>query len=190
MDSWTAFVSGLEALGLFKYTNPDNLDEVREAIVRRRSLFEANGYSELMGRVFAGDAERLAEGGVLAFLFEIAPFLHSQGMSGMVYLDQEYHPDYHVYVVKVNLDEYVMLAEEELGQVISWSAIPARTFAMINKLLEGAGSKERVYSTRGSIAESSLAILLTPELYDAIRSSELLSDDENLLTVDELMEMF
>jgi hypothetical protein len=190
MGGWEAFVSELENAGYFKYAEHTSLEQAKRAIIASESLFSLDSGTELVGRVFDGDAERLAEGGVLGFLFQISPFLQAQGVSAPVYLDQDFQVGRFAYSVKVNLDEYVMLAEEEYGEVMAWVAVPARAFAMVNKMLERVGSRERVYSTQGSIAQRSLAIFLTPELYDIIRGSNLLSGDEKLMTVDELMELF
>jgi hypothetical protein len=126
---------------------------------------------------------------VLAFLFEIAPFLKRQGLGRLVYLDQEMAPGQFTYKVKINLDEYVLLAEEERGAVIPWVAVPARAFALVNRLLARSGSRERIYTTQGSIAQSSLAIFLTDELYELISASGLLSEEEKLLTIEELLRL-
>jgi hypothetical protein len=188
-EDWEAFVVRLEEAGYFKYTRPEDLDEARAGLVQTRTLFDLEGYYELTGRVFPGDAERLAEGGVLGFLFQIAPFLHSQGLRGFVYLDQDFEAGRFAYSVKVNLDEYPMLKAEEWGEVMAWVAVPARAFDMVNKMLARAGSRERVYTTQGTIAQNSMAIFLTPELYDLIKNCPLLSEDDLLLTVEELMKL-
>ena len=190
MGGWEAFVSELENAGYFKYAKHTSLEQAKRAIIATKSLFSLDSGTELVGRVFDGDAERLAEGGVLGFLFQISPFLQAQGVSAPVYLDQDFQVGRFAYSVKVNLDDYVMLAEEEYGEVMAWVAVPARAFAMVNKMLEKRGSRERLYTNQGSIAQNNLAIFLTPELYDIIRNSPLLSDHDKLLTMGEIAKLF
>jgi hypothetical protein len=55
--------------------------------------------------------------------------------------------------------------------------------------LARSGSRERVYTTQGSIAQSNLAVFLTAELYELINGSGLLSDEEKLLTIEELLRL-
>jgi len=99
-SDWVAFVERLAAAGYFQYAAAALVGEIRSGTVAARSLFGLDSYGEMTGRVVAGDAEMLAEGGVLAFLFEPAPFLKRQGVGRWVYLDQEIAPAQFTYTVK------------------------------------------------------------------------------------------
>ena len=183
-------VAQLDEAGFFNYAHPSFVDEAKAELIREGLLFGPDSCWELTGRAFAADAERLADGGVLSFLFEISPFLQSQGLRSMFYLDQDFQVGRFAYSVKVNLDEYPMLAAEEYAEVMAWVAVPARAFALINRLLEKRDSQERICTNMNSVAQSSIAIFLTPELYEMLRHSPLIAEDDKLLTVEELMTLY
>jgi len=66
-SDWTAFMEGLTAADYFQYADAALVDEIRADTVATRSLFGLDGYGETTGRVVAGDAEMLAEGGYWRF---------------------------------------------------------------------------------------------------------------------------
>jgi hypothetical protein len=164
----------LEALGFFRYTSPERLKPARHAILQ-------DGWSGIFGeagRLFAVDAEELAEGGVAAFLEEVRPFLESQGVAVPPLVD-------HLTV------EYTLLAGEEqlpiwtrddfnrdLGSEPGriWGASSARTVQILNRWLQAAQSAERAYGVNGG--NDFFVLFLTPELFSLIERSSAASPQE------------
>lgn len=69
-------LTDLDALGFFRYTKPEELEALQNAILKE-------GWSGVFGesgRLFFADAEDLTEGGVSDFLSEVTPFLEEQGV--------------------------------------------------------------------------------------------------------------
>jgi hypothetical protein len=154
----------LEALGFFRYTNPERLNPARHAVLQ-------DGWSGIFGeggRLFAVDAEDLAEGGVAAFLEEVKPFLQRLGVAVPPLVD-------HITV------EYTLLAGEdqlpiwtrddfnrdldnEPGRI--WGVSSARTVQILNQWLQKADSAERAYGVNGG--NDFFVLFLTPELFSLI----------------------
>jgi hypothetical protein len=132
------------------------------------------------------DGEYMAEGGVTGFLWRIAPFLQKNGVR-ITWLDQDLQSSRY-YMVTVNQKKYTMFSKKDFGKALFWAAVPARTFALVNELLERAGSDERVYTSRGTFGgEGTDAVFLTPELFEIVNSSPLIPDDEKLMTTEEAL---
>lgn len=157
----------LEALGFFRHTSPDRLKPARHAILR-------DGWPGIFsegGRVFAVDAEELADGGVAAFLEEVRPFLEGQGVNVPPLVD-------HLTV------EYTLLAGEDhlpiwtrddfnrdLGSEPGrlWGVSSTRTVQILNQWLQQAESCERAYGVNGG--NEFFILFLTPELLSLIQRS-------------------
>lgn len=154
----------LEDLGFFRYTSPERASQNREMILQ---LGWPGIFCE-SGRLFIADAEELAEGGVSAFVTEIALFLENQGVEVPPMQDELG-------------DEYVLLAggervpiwtrseyqRELVGEPgLCWGCSAARTVQLINNWLERAGSAERAYGVEGG--NDFAVIFLTTALYQRI----------------------
>lgn len=154
-------LASLEKMEFFRHTNPEHLQEERNRILQQgwSGIFGENG------RWFFADAEDLAEGGVSAFLTEIAPFLEAVGIT-LPPLEEEF--DF--------TQGYTLLAGEERLPIwteaeyerdadlpgLLWGLSSARTVKILNRWLKKAGSEERAYGVNGG---NDFAIFfLTPEL--------------------------
>lgn len=154
------FVAQLEALGFFDYAPAANAARMQVSQNGWPGIFGDNG------RTYFADAETLAEGGVGSFLEEIRPFLESQGVA---FPDLEEISDEH-YSVTVDGREHPIYTRRDLYDEdrpgLIWGLATARGFAIVNDLLEAAGSTERLYAVNGG--NDLLAFFLTPELRRAI----------------------
>ena len=187
---WEHFIEELDTSGYFLYAEPEVIAEVKAEMVQARSMWPPQSdLPTLTGRVYTGDAERLTEGGVLAFLWELGPFLQRQGVLSPVYLDQAFRPGRFAYSVTVGPKVYPMLKAEEYGECIPYVLVTGRAFALVNDLLERVGSTERLYAVNNTVGERSVGVFLTPELYRLINDSPLMQEGEKLLTPEEVINL-
>jgi hypothetical protein len=185
---WEEFVAQLEEAGYFKYAEPDLVPEMKAEVVQARSIWPMPSDLPLLTkRVYPGDAERLTEGGVLAFLWQLSPVLQQQGVIAPIYMDQDFKVGQFAYTVTVNLTEYPMLKQDEYGEGIPYVLVTGRAFALINDLLQKTSSHERMYSVRDTIGERSIGVLLTPELFQLINNNPLVPEGDQLLTAEEVI---
>jgi len=191
-------VDQLEQLGFYNYTDPQYLEEAKAdgsgfyGFYRDFSQETGKQFDihEVTKRAYLADSEDLAEGGVLKFLSEVEPFLDTQDVQISSRSD-----DFNIgggYSVNVNGVEYAMYSAEELAEdEMRRSKVPGgiwyyatyRSFAMINHLLEGAGSDERIYLIGGGNDGS--AVFLTPEMYRLIGENTAILDRDKPKAVDE-----
>ena len=157
----------LERLGLFKYSDPSSVPELKSEIVRLGipGFFEEDG----KGRAFLADAESLAEGGVATFLDQIGPFLRNQG----VRIDSLAEDFGEQYAIKINGRSHILYSAQELREKEIWGLTPARTFAIVNGLLDQAGSPERLYTVNGG--NDLLAVFLTAICMSSLASFRILA---------------
>jgi hypothetical protein len=158
-------LTDLEALGFFRYTKPEDLEALQNAILQQ-------GWSGVFGesgRLFFADAEDLAEGGVAGFLSEVTPFLEEQEVE--------------VPAIEDNFGEtYILMAGEEKIPIwtreesqrelagepgLRWGLSAARTVQILNDWLERAESGERAYGVNGG--NDFMVFFLTSEIYSRIR---------------------
>jgi hypothetical protein len=159
-------LADLGSLGFFKYLS----SKQAEALKRK---FHEMGWIAVFGnsgRYSIGDDEALAEGGVTRFLAQLGDFLRRQG----VYLDaMQDIQDTHGYRVTACARYWTVYTAEELRRSekqtgLLWGLSSARTFALVNSLLEEARSLERLYCLHGGNDMS--AIFLTTDLLRVILS--------------------
>ncbi len=158
------FADRLEALGFFNYAPPADLASLKHD-------FRESGWAAVFGetgRLFNADAENLAEGGVGEFLREIEPFLNGQRIS-LNQVEDEFGE--RGYGITVNGKRYKIYdiselkrRSEQLGLI--WGLSGARAFAIVNGLLEGTGSEERLHAVNGG--NDLFGFFLTPRLRETI----------------------
>lgn len=129
-----------EILGyMLEWTPEDELSEL---------LMDAEGatypYYTGSGRVHDADAENLAEGGVGELLAQLRVFLQLQGVPNFVVEDYLTEARYEV-VIDGTRHEIWQAKDLEDPSVNAWELAAARTFALVNQMLERAGSQERAY---------------------------------------------
>jgi hypothetical protein len=162
----------LEARGFFRYLHPEDAARAKAAVAK--DGIGAIWRVETGRFVLAGDAEDLAEGGVVAWLDELRPALGRMGVRIDADVTQEFEESR--YVVHAGGRDYTIYdlegadaAAAEDGALL-WGLSWSRAFGLLNDLLEQAGSGERAYA--GSDAG---VWLLTPELHEALAAE--LGDD-------------
>jgi len=168
MEAYKRLIDDLERAGLFKHTD-------RELVAEAKAEAKREGY------MFAGSTERdylihpdeLAEGGVKVFLREVAPFLKREGVE-LNGIEENFEAGGE-YSITVNGEQYVMYSGAGLKPEEQQVLTTRRAFALINTLLERAGSGERVYLFRNG--NETWAVFLTPELFEIISQSSLVYDE-------------
>ena len=162
------FLRELEAKGFLKYAGP-NADTMRAA-VREKGWPALFGDS---GRVFGADNMSLAKGGVSKFIEKLRPFLEGQGVKIPSLKDDVRQESYNLLIDGAALPIWTKsdLARELGAQPGITSGIAAaRSFALVNKLLEGAQSKERAYAIYSGAALS--VMFLTDELMAVMKADQ------------------
>lgn len=158
------FADRLEVLGFFRYAPPEVVASLKHDFQESRC---AAVFGET-GRLFRADAEDLTEGGVGDSLRRIEPFLKGQGISLNQVEDDISEQGYSVMVngrrYKIYDADEVQKREKQLG--LLWGLSGARAFAIVNGLLEGAVSEERLYAVNGG--NDLDGFFLTPALREAI----------------------
>lgn len=155
----------MEALGFYKYTDPEQREEAKAYAVSDCYLFP----EEVM-RSYHADEEWLSEGGIIEFLERIRPILEAEGVN-LIEAGQDFGP-YQDYRIFINGEEFLIYTKEEAGSPDLWSLSTARSFPAINLLLERAGSEERLYLEYGG--NDAQAVFLTPAMQALIQESPLI----------------
>ena len=156
----------LEAKQFLKYAGP-NTEKIR-AEIREKGWPALFGDS---GRVFGADGLTLAKGGVTKFIEKLRPFLEGQGVKMPELKDDLQQESYTVLVDGAPLPIWNKedLARELGAQPgITSGLAAARSFALVNKLLEGAKSPERAYAIYSGAALS--VIFLTDDLLAVMKA--------------------
>jgi len=161
-----SFAEALNNLGYSKGLSLDEAKILQDKIGRR-------GWNGVFGnslRLYPADAEDLAEGGVGNFIVSVKPFFRAEGVD---LPDIEDNLTEDGYVIRVGNEINIIYDAAELKRETSkgepgliWGLSMARTFAILSKLLETAGSRERIYAVNGG--NDLFAFFLTPELYEVI----------------------
>lgn len=156
----------LEAKQFLKYAGP-NADRLR-AEIREKGWPALFGES---GRIFGADGLSLAKGGVAKFIEKLRPFLEGQGVRVPELKDDLQQESYTLLVDGAPLPIWTKedLARE-LGARpgITSGLAAARSFALVNKLLEGARSPERAYAIYSGAALS--AMFLTDDILAVMKA--------------------
>lgn len=176
------FLSGIERYGYLEYVPEKEMARVKKGLARGTWPFLEDGSR----RKYYLDADDLAEKGGATFIKRIQPFLENQGVriDGIEeYFDDEYR-------ITLNGKETVIWSSDEAEAetagkpVATWGLTMVRIFAVVNELLEQAGSEERLYAVGG---EGELdAVFLTPELVDFMCGSlQVMVEDRPYIPVSE-----
>jgi len=125
------------------------------------------------GRVFNADGLSLAKGGVRAFIEKLRPFLEGQGVKIPALQDELKQESYTLLIEGAPLPIWTREdLTRELGTQpgITGGLAAARSFALVNKLLEDAKSQERAYAIYSGAALS--VMFVTDELLAVIKADE------------------
>lgn len=143
---------------------------------KARSEIREKGWPAVFGdtgRVFNADGLSLAKGGVTAFIEKLRPFLEAQGAKIPALKDDMRQESYSLLIDGSPLPIWTRddLARE-LGMQpgITGGIAAARSFALVNKLLEDAKSPERAYAIYSGAALS--VMFLTDDLLAVIKADE------------------
>jgi hypothetical protein len=158
----------LEEKDFFKYAGP--------GAAKLRSDIKDKGWPAIFGdsgRVFGADGLTLAKGGVGAFIEKLRPFLEGQGVKLPILKDDFRQESYALFVDGVALPIWTRdELDRELGAQpgLTSGIAAARSFALVNKLLENAKSKERAYAIYSGAALS--AMFLTDDLLATVKADQ------------------
>ena len=155
----------LERLGFYRFMAPALIQAAMNEALQTGYLFSGETQRE-----YNADSEDLAEGGVLDLLGEMKSFLAREGVD----IGQAtQHCDTDGYSVMINGEEYQMYSQEELETQDIWFLTTIRALSMVNTLLARVGSGERLYYLY--CANDTVAVFLTPVMYDTIVASPALA---------------
>jgi len=150
-------ISQLEKMGFYKYADPSMIEGIKKEAIEKDYVFCGE-----FGREFPADAEALGQCGLSDFFKEIKDFLDKQNV--IINISEE-NAEENGYHITINDCSYEIYSEQELQQDW-WKLSSIRCFSIINKLLEEAGSKERIYHINDG--NDQFAIFLTEEMYQSI----------------------
>jgi hypothetical protein len=163
-----SFATQLEEHGYFKGLTPEKAQTLKED-------FGQQGWMAIFSeshRFSHADAEDLAEGGIGGFIRKVEPFLTAQGVKLPDIRDEVSERGYVVRVDEVSHKIYDAsdLQRDTTGKEpgVIWGLAMTRGFAIVDHLLEAAGSPERLYAVNGG--NDLFAFFLTPELHRIIVS--------------------
>jgi hypothetical protein len=167
LPAWNRLLTQLEAAGFYRYAPQDAISEAKTRALETGYLFD-----ESTRRVYWADAEDLAEGGVLEFIDTVEPFLVHQGAK-ILSKDQDFVIG-GAYSVRINGKWYPIYSADECEKADIWTLSSQRTYRMINDLLAGTKSDERVYLLYGG--NDALAVFLTEQIYKILRDTALIDE--------------
>lgn len=158
-----SYVDSLDSLGYFRGLTSAEDRALREEILKRGWPGIFNNFH----RLYAADAEDLAEGGIGRFIAEVTPFLTAEGVH-VPEIEEDASGD--GYVVRVGGTDISIYDARDLEldeqQGLIWGLSMTRGFRIVNELLALAESTERVYAVNGG--NDLFAFFLTQELYRSI----------------------
>lgn len=147
----------LESIGFYRYVDSKRIPEVKAEDHKTGYIYGDTG------RFFLADAEDLMEGGVGSFYLEIQPFLEKQGAHFIIeaenFIDENYE-------IVLNKEKYILYIQDEIQNEEISETVTKRAFSIINKLLEKAGSQERLFALYGW--NDQVAVFLTNEMHEKI----------------------
>jgi hypothetical protein len=160
----------LETLGFYDDVPADQRPAMIEKDVEAEWPFAS-------GREYAdiADAENIAEGSGGEWLREHRAALTKRGV---VLKEIEDLADGEETAVMVNGRKFIILTNEEIvsGGATGWATAVERFVAMVNTLLEEAGSSERFYWISGG--EDGFVAFLKPAVFEAITRARLLKPSD------------
>jgi hypothetical protein len=103
------------------------------------------------------------EGGVGSFFLELQPFLEKQGVHFNIDAENFLEENYEIVI---NKEKYILFIQDEVQKEEFSETVTQRAFSIINKLLEKAGSQERIFALYGW--NDQVALFLTNEMHEKI----------------------
>lgn len=186
VSPFIALAHQLDSLGYYRFVDRA---EAERCIAEVGRTYYPWGH-EATRRDFSADAEELAEGGAAEFIESLRPTLEQLGVrigqvedeardvEGSTYIE-------HHLIVDGERSLIVSPYDEELGDEL-WALAAARTFGVVNRLLERAGSDERLYAIEGG--NDLRGVILTEEVLRAVTVCNLFGTDELPYRLDESIE--
>jgi hypothetical protein len=144
--------------------------------VKMRAEIREKGWPAIFsdsGRIFNADGLSLAKGGVTAFIEKLRPFLEGQGVKIPALKDDLKQESYTLLIEGSPLPIWTrddLTRELGLQPGITGGLAAARSFALVNKLLEDAKSPERAYAIYSGAALS--VMFLTDEIVAVMKADE------------------
>ena len=167
-----AMVKALESAGYFAHLAPD------EAEGHRADLLDGcNPWNPDYGRVYLYDEEELGECGPRDLFEEARPFLERQGVRLHV-IQQKAVVGLQVELTIDGRLEVLLEPGETDTLEEAAALVTKRTFRLLNRLLEQAGSAERAYRLRQDF--NATVVFLTPEMRRAIDELGQWADEERV----------
>lgn len=161
-----SFLTQLDVQGYFR-----GLDSEKSQVLK--AAFSQKGWMAIFSdshRFYHADAEELAEGGLCTFIKSLTPFLEAQGVKLPGLRDDVSETGYVVWVGGVPSVIYdageIKRDVEGTAGGLTWALAMTRGFAIVDRLLESAGSPERLYAINGG--NDLFALFLTPEMHRII----------------------
>lgn len=167
-------ITRLAKLGFYRYAARERVPQLKAEAAKTGYLYGG----EHTRRDYLADSEDLAEGGVKRFLEEMQPFLEELGVR-IESIEEDFGEQ--SYTVQVNGLRHVIYTEDEFRDGNIWELATKRAFAILNDLLEKAGSEERAYQLYGG--NDLRLIFLTPAMYEAIQSTSAVEGKEKPVPV-------
>ncbi|MGV9601318.1 hypothetical protein ACWDR1_32130 [Streptosporangium sandarakinum] len=173
---WASLSKAVAEAGLWDHLAPADRRAAADGVAAGGTPLD---FDLLDGQVqFFADGERLAEGGVQAFLARIAPALKRYGLSLEVeVVTDPYEDDGGDYVLALNGTRCVIWTEQEVGDEGLWLKATVRPLAVVNELLEASGATARAHLLYEGGNEG-LLLLLNPAVPAAMRASALFDEDD------------
>lgn len=143
------FITKLRELGFFKGLSSEEISDCERDL---QSLGWAGIFSNSY-RLYAADAEDLAEGGITDFVSTISGFLTNEGIQ-LPRIESDFTPDGYKVAIGNELVEIYGLSDLERDadgteSGLVWGLAAARAFRLVNQLLIAANSPERMYAVNG-----------------------------------------
>lgn len=174
-------IAELDRVGFFKLTEEHRAAEIRTMFVTGEGPYSEYPYifDEATQRICPIDAENVADGFATDELLKLQEPLLRFGIDLKV---EELADEGQNYVIGVNGITYLVLSAEEIDEERDWLLATQRVLAVVNRLLDSLGADERVYLLY--IGELSLAVFLTPQMFDVLSESDELNPFEKPQAVD------
>lgn len=165
-----AAVERLIEMGYLKYVPAPEIPDVRKELVKRLGRGNLNpGWGERGWRdrrIYLADHEELAEGHIGELPMEMKDVLEREGVR--IESVEDLHRDDLGYKVIINGETYDIFDASIWEYSFGWGVAAKRALEIVNDLLSGAGSEERLYGIYGG--NDGLVILLNSEIFDFLKS--------------------
>jgi hypothetical protein len=176
MDHVEQAVDRLIRLGYLKYVPTSEVQLIQHELIAtlRRGYLDSEWDEECVSRdrrSYPADSEELAEGRLGEALLMMKDVLQREGVRLQTVAD---NPQDESYEVVVNGQPYPIYDADMLENALIWGVATKRFLEIVNGLLEGARSRERLYGVYGG--NDGRAILLTEEMHKLLRSPDLKID--------------